>query len=459
MRQPAWAAYTRLAVVLHISQTRQQAGQARYRPSSAVVLTELGKLFASLLFAWFEVGNLMKREEREAVSGVNLGLGIPVVHITSDVTVSKEEEERLLSSKDDFEDEKLSGMDSQRRSSGDELSNRSELAEDVESSGGVPRSRCASRSVSIAARLARMRREFLSPDLFTLAIPAIFFTFQNNAQYVAAANLSVPAFQVSYQLKIPSTALFSILLLNRKLSGLQWLAIGILPTGVAIIQLASHANTAGNASIATSGVRPMIGMIAVVLACLSSGFSGCYFERRLKAMPSNGRTRKTGLWIRNIQLACFGLAVALIVSVSEYAGTYATTQVPAYWTFFIAGFSRLPCIVVLVQIVGGLLAALAIKYADNVSKTFSASAAIVLTFVASIIFFDYRLTFGVAVGSILVLGATWLYSWESIQADKRKTLEARSPGRSSGQLLQSAPSQHRSASSSPDLSKYQRAST
>lgn len=178
----------------------------------------------------------------------------------------------------------------------------------------------------------------------------------------------------------------------------------------------------------------MIGMIAVVLACLSSGFSGCYFERRLKAMPSNGRTRKTGLWIRNIQLACFGLAVALIVSVSEYAGTYATTQVPAYWTFFIAGFSRLPCIVVLVQIVGGLLAALAIKYADNgtsanasvpsgslvlspghvlqfpVSKTFSASAAIVLTFVASIIFFDYRLTFGVAVGSILVLGATWLYS-------------------------------------------------
>lgn len=191
MRQPAWAAYTRLAVVLHISQTRQQAGQARYRPSSAVVLTELGKLFASLLFAWFEVGNLMKREEREAVSGVNLGLGIPVVHITSDVTVSKEEEERLLSSKDDFEDEKLSGMDSQRRSSGDELSNRSELAEDVESSGGVPRSRCASRSVSIAARLARMRREFLSPDLFTLAIPAIFFTFQNNAQYVAAANLSV----------------------------------------------------------------------------------------------------------------------------------------------------------------------------------------------------------------------------------------------------------------------------
>ena len=37
------------------------------------------------------------------------------------------------------------------------------------------------------------------------------------------------------------------------------------------------------------------GLLVVVLACLTSGFSGVYFEKILK-----GST--TSLWIRNIQL-------------------------------------------------------------------------------------------------------------------------------------------------------------
>ena len=38
-----------------------------------------------------------------------------------------------------------------------------------------------------------------------------------------------------------------------------------------------------------------IGLLAVVVACLTSGFSGVYFEKILKGS-------KTSLWIRNIQL-------------------------------------------------------------------------------------------------------------------------------------------------------------
>ena len=43
--------------------------------------------------------------------------------------------------------------------------------------------------------------------------------------------------QVTYQLKILTTALFSVLMLRRSLSKLQWLSLLLLFTGVAIVQV------------------------------------------------------------------------------------------------------------------------------------------------------------------------------------------------------------------------------
>jgi len=46
-----------------------------------------------------------------------------------------------------------------------------------------------------------------------------------------------------------------------------------------------------------------IGLLAVIVACLTSGFSGVYFEKILKGS-------KTSLWIRNIQLGkCSPLSI------------------------------------------------------------------------------------------------------------------------------------------------------
>ena len=45
-------------------------------------------------------------------------------------------------------------------------------------------------------------RECLGEGYFKLAIPALLFTIQNNLQYVASSNLSVPTFQITYQLKV-----------------------------------------------------------------------------------------------------------------------------------------------------------------------------------------------------------------------------------------------------------------
>lgn len=52
-------------------------------------------------------------------------------------------------------------------------------------------------------------------DLFKMAIPACLYVVQNNLNYIAASNLEGPTYQLMYQLKILTTALFSVIMLNR----------------------------------------------------------------------------------------------------------------------------------------------------------------------------------------------------------------------------------------------------
>lgn len=258
-------------------------------------------------------------------------------------------------------------------------------------------------------------------------------------------------------LQIPATALCTVVMLKRTLSRMQWLAIVLLTFGVATVQLASfdadktHSHSAsmnskedaagGTASISGSGsgsdqaqtipglttpeMTQMYGLLAVCLACLSSGFSGVYFERVLKAAPASTEAtasappRKTGLWIRNIQLSLFSLVISAVLylctsspspptSFSTAAGPLPSSSV--LFGHFLTGFTPIVYFLVLLQIIGGLLAAVVIQYADNIAKSFSASCSIILSFLASIILFNYTLSLGVVIGGAAVIASTWLFS-------------------------------------------------
>jgi drug/metabolite transporter (DMT)-like permease len=56
-------------------------------------------------------------------------------------------------------------------------------------------------------------------------------------------NHDSPFYQVVYQLKILTTAIFSVLMLGKSLSSMQWIALVMLMGGIILVQAPSGAST------------------------------------------------------------------------------------------------------------------------------------------------------------------------------------------------------------------------
>ncbi|KAI6649045.1 UDP-N-acetylglucosamine transporter isoform X1 [Oopsacas minuta] len=231
-------------------------------------------------------------------------------------------------------------------------------------------------------------------DTIKVAVPAFLYTIQNNLLYLALSNLDAATYQVTYQLKILTTALFSVLLLGRKLNMLKWFSLTLLFAGVALVQLPQGEPSEDEPRI---GLTAVVGVGAVIAACLTSGFSGVYFEKILKGSD-------VSLWLRNIQLGFFGFLFAL-------AGTYTYDGRAVLETGFFHGYTNTVWIVVILQAFGGLVIAVVIKYADNILKGFATSISIVLSCLLSYFLLDdFIPTIYFLIGAVLVMVAVFLYS-------------------------------------------------
>jgi len=216
---------------------------------------------------------------------------------------------------------------------------------------------------------------------------------QNNLLYLALSNLDAATYQVCYQLKIITTALFSATMLQRKFSKTKWLALVILTIGVAIVQ------TSGNSADDVekdSDQNRALGLFAILCAACTSGFSGVYFEKILKGSS-------TSLWMRNIQMGLPSMIISFITVFAQDGRTIAAKG-------FFVGYSPVVWTVVVIQAVGGLIVAVVVKYADNVLKTFASSFGIVISCIVSAIFFDFHPNFAFLCGASLVVLSTVLYS-------------------------------------------------
>ncbi|KAG0029770.1 hypothetical protein BGZ81_003457 [Podila clonocystis] len=252
-------------------------------------------------------------------------------------------------------------------------------------------------------------RDIVGDDAWKLAIPAMLYAIQNNLQFVAAHALDPPTFQVTYQLKILTTALFSVLLLHRVLRALKWMSLMMLTIGIGLVSVEiSKSSTSQKAAVdhiaalqenvAIINVRPgvIVGLVVTLMACVLSGLAGVYFEKVLK-------TTEGSLWLRNIQLSLFSLPFALLaVFLKDGKGV-------AEQGFFV-GYDWVVLSAIACQSAGGLIVAVVIKYADNILKGFATSIAIIISAFVRVYLFHSTIGSVSMVGVALVLMATYLYS-------------------------------------------------
>ena len=230
-------------------------------------------------------------------------------------------------------------------------------------------------------------------DTLMVGIPALLYLIQNNLLYVAASHLDAATCQVAYQLKLLTTAFFTVTLLKRHISTRRWGALGLLFLGVVMVQAPQPGSAAGAAQ------QPILGMAAVAAACLLSGLAGVWLERIVKS------TSDVPIWVRNIQLGTVSLALGL-------ASVWTLDRRAIAAAGFFQGYTWLTAFVVLQVSAGGLLVGLIMRYADNVVKGFATSLSIIISSGVSwfIPAFNFEPSLAFVSGSALVIAATILYS-------------------------------------------------
>ena len=219
-----------------------------------------------------------------------------------------------------------------------------------------------------------------------LLLPSLLYVLQNNLQLYALKYLSPGVFVVMSQLKILTTALFSVVLLKRSLTLQQKFSIFLLTVGVIMIRT-------GKDGLWGSGwALQAPPLVALVCAVFISGFAGVVVEMSYKSEGDS-------MWMKNAWMSFFSLPAAFLLMQSDAVERRGA----------LAGFNAVVCGVLLLKALGGLIVAAVLKYADNILKNFAVSISIIICYVWGA-WLGNQVTYYEAFGSSIVILSIFLYS-------------------------------------------------
>ncbi|PWV21483.1 putative CMP-sialic acid transporter [Trypanosoma cruzi] len=243
-------------------------------------------------------------------------------------------------------------------------------------------------------------------ETLKLAVPAALFTMQNYLIFIGLSELDALSFQVWSQTKLISAGVFSLILLGRRLSMMQWLSLFVLTLGVLLAQLQNGGGRRSNKPLFKEQrpQRPLLGVISCVLSGLSSSYAGVYFEKVVK-------TTAPSLAVRNIHLSLFGIPfAALSVFLLDFLPTLPAEGKRGQAFHFWQGYDQWLTIgLVFIHALGGLLVAIVVKYTDNIVKGFATGVAVAVSGFMSFIIWGQMPSVMFVLGCVLITAATVMY--------------------------------------------------
>ena len=242
-----------------------------------------------------------------------------------------------------------------------------------------------------------------------MAVPALIFLAMNLLSFVALHRISASAFTLIQQSKLIATAVLSRVVLDKRLSTARWRALFTLLCAVLIICFetrptrdrgcadgSSSSAGGGGSTAATSesaalrAAEYLVGVSAVTLEAILSGFSNVYFERVLKSTSLS-------LWERNVQLAGYSLCIYVPMALWEHGS-------------LLYGWSALTWVIAFLGALGGILIGLVISYMDSITKNLALSVAIVLTACVDHMCFDGPMTLNIIAAASIIITSIVSYS-------------------------------------------------
>lgn len=131
--------------------------------------------------------------------------------------------------------------------------------------------------------LKRVKNEILHIDTVRIGVPGILYVIENNLLFVALSNLSVAVYEVTDQVKILTTAVFSVYILDVKISRMQKVSLLLLMLGVGIgnsefmlcacliVYVVEFSNSNESHEKPNLEQNQAVGLGALLLACCISG--------------------------------------------------------------------------------------------------------------------------------------------------------------------------------------------
>lgn len=250
---------------------------------------------------------------------------------------------------------------------------------------------------SFSLLVVTFEREFSVFTLITtslpLLLPAIAYLAMNVLSFIAIKHVDATTFIVIIQLKLLTTALFSICIMGKEVSPRRWRSLVTLTVGVTLIAFPS--TSIGEPAAAWPGrgrsVSPRdetfyLGVAAVLIEVVLSGFTSVFFESTLKSS-------RMSVWGRNVQLSSWSILI--------YAGTVSMEANAADAIF--EGWTPLAVACALLGALGGILVALALRFTDSLSKTIATTSCIILTCIGNSLLLGEPVTFHVLLYVVIVV--------------------------------------------------------